>query len=182
MDELIPGIVIVADPFLKDPNFMRSVVFICDHQPEGSFGFVLNRKIEEPVGSLLTNLEGCDWPVHIGGPVQTDTLHFLHLRPDLLGGVEVTDGIFWGGDFDKLTSAILLDQIQSHEIRFYLGYSGWTEGQLEAELKEKSWLVTHGNQKLVFKSDLQQIWPQALHQMGGEYEQLVNYPIDPQLN
>lgn len=182
MDELIPGIALVADPFLKDPNFMRSVVFICEHQEEGSFGFVLNRPYNEAVGNLLNNLEGCEWPVYFGGPVQMDTLHFLHYRPDLLGGIEVTDGIYWGGDFDTLISAIHLEQISSHEVRFYLGYSGWSKGQLDSEMKEKSWLITHGNRELVFKEDPQQIWPSALQQMGGEYEQLVNYPIDPQLN
>lgn len=182
MDELIPGIVLVADPFLKDANFMRSVVFVCEHQPEGSFGFVLNRPYDQAVGLLIQDLEGCEWPVYFGGPVQTDTLHFLHTRPDLLGGTEITDGICWGGTFEDLVSAIHLEQIAPHEVRFYLGYSGWAEGQLANELNEKSWLVTHGNQKLVFQENTQQIWPLALQQMGGEYEQLVNYPIDPQLN
>jgi putative transcriptional regulator len=182
MDDIIPGIVLVADPFLKDPNFMRSVVFICEHQLEGSFGFVLNRPYHQTVGDLVQALEGCDWPVYIGGPVQMDTLHFLHSRPDLFGGIEVTDGICWGGDFEALISAIHLEKIKNDEVRFYLGYSGWGEEQLATEMEEKSWLVTHGNQRLVFEKNIQQIWPLALQQMGGEYEQLVHYPIDPQLN
>jgi putative transcriptional regulator len=183
MDDLIPGIVLVADPFLKDPNFMRSVVFLCEHEEQGSFGFVLNRPYNQSVGDLVGNLEGCDWPVYFGGPVQMDTLHFLHLRPDLIpGGVEITDGICWGGDFNVLATAIHLDQIKPNEVRFYLGYSGWGTGQLAEELKEKSWLTTPGNQHLVYQEDTQQIWQLALQQMGGEYEQLVNYPIDPQLN
>ena len=77
MAEIAPGKILIADPFLKDPNFMRTVVFLCDHQGEGSFGFVVNRKYDKSVGDLIADLEGCDFPVYYGGPVQLDTVHFL---------------------------------------------------------------------------------------------------------
>lgn len=183
MFEVASGRILVADPFLKDPNFMRTVVFLCEHETEGgSFGFVINRPYNQPVGNLVTDLEGCELPVYFGGPVQMDTIHFLHQRPDLLGGAEVTDNIFWGGDFPSLVQALRLGIIYDYEVRFYLGYSGWSPGQLQGEVDEKSWLTTTGNRKLVFHHDYNKIWQEALLQMGGQYEQLVHYPIDPQLN
>jgi putative transcriptional regulator len=78
MIALQAGALLIADPFLKDPNFMRTVVFLCEHQDEGSFGFVLNRPMEVTVGELVPALEGNALPVFHGGPVQMDSIHFLH--------------------------------------------------------------------------------------------------------
>lgn len=183
MEEILNGTILIADPFLKDPNFMRTTVFICEYEPAGTFGFVLNRKENVVVGDLLNDLQNCDFPVFYGGPVQMDSLHFLHQCPDMIdGGIEITDGIFWGGNFEQVTSLILNGILKQHQIRFFLGYSGWGEGQLEGELKEKSWLMTTGNKKLVFHRDTGLIWQDAIRQLGGEYEQIIHYPIDPQLN
>jgi len=162
---------------------MRSVIFLCEHQPEGSFGFVLNRVYPLAIGELIAGLEGCAFPVFCGGPVQTDTLHFLHRSPELItGGVEVADGIYWGGEFKEVVQLLKEDSLQPVNIRFYVGYSGWGKGQLDAEMDQHSWLVTDGSKKLVFHRDSNDIWKDALRQKGGEYQQLINYPIDPQLN
>jgi putative transcriptional regulator len=72
--------------------------------------------------------------------------------------------------------------INQHQIRFFVGYSGWSEGQLEEEMKEKSWLITPGNRRLVFHRNTDLIWKEAIKQLGGQYTQIINYPIDPQLN
>ena len=183
MVDILPGTILIADPFLKDPNFKRSVIFLCEHQGEGSFGFVLNHKHNTLLGDLISNLEGCNFPVYFGGPVQLDTVHFLHTCPGLItGGVEITDGIFWGGEFEEAATLIKNNKLTQTQIRFYIGYSGWGEGQLDGELKEKSWLTTDGNRQLVFHRSPELIWQDALKQMGGKYEQLINYPLDPQLN
>lgn len=183
MEEILNGTILIADPFLKDPNFKRSTVFICDHETAGTFGFVLNRKEDLLVGDLLTGLEGCDFPVYYGGPVQMDSMHFLHQCPKLIsGGVEITDGIFWGGNFEEVVTLLQNGKLKQNQIRFFLGYSGWGEGQLETELKDKSWLTTNGNKKLVFHLNIDLIWQDAIKQIGGEYEQIINYPIDPTLN
>jgi putative transcriptional regulator len=101
MADITPGILLISDPFLKDPNFMRTVVLVCEHREEGSFGFVLNKTFDQELGDLVKDAEGIRFPVYEGGPVQKDTLHFLHQCPDLIpGGIEVVDGIFWGGDFE----------------------------------------------------------------------------------
>jgi len=182
MVDISPGTLLISDPFLKDPNFMRTVILLCEHQPEGSLGFVLNRPYEQMLGELISDLEGTEIPVYYGGPVQLDTVHFLHKRPDLLGGVEVTDGVYWGGEFDEVVQYIKSGALLASDIRFYIGYSGWGEGQLEGELKEKSWIVREGLKKIIFHKDAAMIWKDALKDLGGEYTQMTNYPIDPQLN
>ena len=80
-EEIKAGNLLIADPFLKDPNFLRTVVLLCDHNSEGTIGFVINRKYYTKIGELISHLESCNFPVYYGGPVQTDTIHFLHNRP-----------------------------------------------------------------------------------------------------
>ncbi|RZL98245.1 MAG: YqgE/AlgH family protein [Pedobacter sp.] len=84
MQPLTSGVILISDPFLKDPNFVRTVVFMCDHQPDGSFGFVLNRRYKQTLNQLLPELEDFPIIVNYGGPVQTDTLHFIHSQPEII--------------------------------------------------------------------------------------------------
>jgi putative transcriptional regulator len=183
MIEPAPGVLLIADPFLKDPNFMRSVVFICEHQLEGSMGFVLNRQFEQTMDELITDFEGYPVPVYYGGPVQLDTVHFLHQYPDLVpGGLEVMKGVFWGGDFEVLTSLIKNHEIDLGKVRFFIGYSGWGEGQLGDEMNEKTWLTVEATRRLIFHEDPEEIWKESLKQLGGNYEMMINFPIDPTLN
>jgi putative transcriptional regulator len=174
---------LIAEPFLKDPNFMRTVVLLCEHQDEGSFGFVLNRDYEYTLEELIPDLAGMDHPVYIGGPVQKDTLHFLHQYPEEIpGGFEVAEGIYLGGDFEQAIRGLKDNRFDRRRIRFFIGYSGWTGGQLEVELKEKSWLVTPARHNLVFPAKPDQVWKDSLRKMGGEYEMMINFPVDPSLN
>ena len=183
MDMLQPGILLISDPFLKDPNFLRTVVLLCEHQDEGSFGFVLNKQLAITLEDVMPAAEGLRIPLLEGGPVQKDTLHFLHRRPDLISGsIEVTDHVFWGGDFSEVLSLLLTKKLLPDELRFFVGYSGWGEQQLKAELDEKSWITRPASQNLVFHTETASIWKKALADLGGEYSQMIHYPIDPQLN
>ena len=178
-----PGILLIADPFLKDPNFLRTVVFLCEHRDEGSFGFVLNRKYENTLDELIPGLEDLKLPVYYGGPVQMDSIHFLHQYPkDIPGSEEVIKGVYWGGDFEKVVEMLKNGTAHPDKIRFYIGYSGWSDGQLTTELEEKSWLTVAGTRKLIFHRNYQEIWKDSLKQLGGDYEMMINFPIDPQLN
>src|SRR5436190_932769 len=133
-----PGILLIADPFLKDPNFLRTVVILCEHQEQGSFGFVLNKQIEQTLDELITDLEGHEVPVYYGGPVQMNTIHFLHQYPDLIpGSQKISNDIYWGGNFETVTALIKSKSIDLNKIKFFVGYSGWGDGQLTDELKEK---------------------------------------------
>lgn len=183
MIEPAPGVLLIADPFLKDPNFLRSVVFLCEHKTDGSFGFVLNRRFETNLNELVPSLSEFDLPVYYGGPVQPDTLHFVHQYPDKIpGGTEITSNIYWGGNFEVLGHLLRTGEISPSKIRFFVGYSGWDSGQLDAELEGKSWLTVKATRQLVFHRDPNQLWQDSLRALGGDYEMMIHFPIDPQLN
>lgn len=175
-----PGTLLIADPFLKDLNFKRSVIFICEHQAEGSFGFILNRPYEFPLNELVAGIEDLPIPVFCGGPVQMDTIHFLHQYPSKIpGSYKVSEDAWFGGNFETAISLIRSGEIDMSRIRFYIGYSGWSSGQLDEELKEKSWITVNATRRLLFHKDINQLWKEALRHLGGDYEMLVNFPVDP---
>lgn len=183
MIEPASGILLIADPFLKDPNFLRSVVLLCEHEAAGSFGFVLNRPYESTLDELIPELEGHSIPVFEGGPVQKDSLHFLHQLPaEIPGGQEIIKGVYWGGDFEAVITLLKERRINPDKIRFFIGYSGWSEGQLNTEMTEKTWLTVAAERQLVFHKDHTAIWKDALRHLGGEFEMMINFPLDPQLN
>lgn len=183
MIEPAENILLIADPFLKDPNFMRTVVYLCRHSDEGSFGFVLNKMFEQTLDELINGLEGIEMPVYYGGPVQTDTIHYLHQYPDLIPECyQVSDEIYWGGNFETVKELLKNNRIDRNKIKFFIGYSGWEKEQLAQELTEKSWLTVSATRKIVFDTDIDDIWKESLKHLGGKYEMLINYPIDPQLN
>ncbi len=177
------GILLIADPFLKDPNFLRTVVLLCNHNDEGSFGFVLNKQIDQSISDLLNNFDGIDFPVYYGGPVQMDTLHFLHQYPHLIpDSVFISDNLYWGGNFETVKALLKNKIINPNKIKFFIGYSGWSKGQLEEEINEKSWLTVSATTTLVFDTAYNQVWKESLQHLGGDYTMLQNYPLDPQLN
>ena len=177
------GVLLIAEPFLKDPNFKRTVVFLCEHQPEGSFGFVLNKQYSHTLDELMNDFEGYKILVYYGGPVQADSIHFLHQYPDLIpDSIEVVEGIYWGGNFESVSALIRSNSIDQNKIRFYLGYSGWGDGQLNEEMEQKTWLTVNATPKLVFHKKPGEIWKDSLKLLGGDYEMMVNFPTDPQLN
>jgi putative transcriptional regulator len=178
------GTLLIAEPFLKDPSFMRSVVMICRHNDEeGTFGFALHKMMQVTLDQFIPGLEGHEIPVYLGGPVQTDTLHYIHNLPQYFDDCQkVADGIFWGGNFETMKSLITEGKIKYEEVKFFLGYSGWSAGQLEEEMSAGSWLVTEANKTLVLKISSEQVWNESLTQLGGKYKMMKFFPTDPQLN
>ncbi len=183
MIEPAPGILLIADPFLKDANFLRSVVVLCEKNEDGAVGFVLNRKYEHTLDELLPDLKGHDFPVYYGGPVQLETIHMLHQYPEEIpGGQQILDGVYWGGDFEAVIELLHKGELEKDKIRFFIGYSGWSNGQLEEEIEEKSWLTVDSDPQLIFQTENGNVWKDSIRKLGGDYEMLVNFPIDPQLN
>lgn len=180
--KLKSGKMLIAEPFLGDSNFSRSVILLCEHGEEGSLGFILNKPTELVLGDLLPEIAEISLPVNHGGPVQVDTLHMLHRMPDALGGNEVTDGVFWGGSFEVLQDVAHADIANGSDVKLFVGYAGWSPGQLEQEMKEGSWLLGDISQDVLFETDPLNMWKTAIHTLGNEYRYLANLPIDPQLN
>ncbi len=177
------GVLLIANPFLKDPNFSRTVIFLCGHSEEGSFGFILNKTFPKTLNELLPELNVKQTPVYQGGPVQRDSLNFIHQYPQLIsGGEEILNDVHWGGNFESLIINIKNENIDFKKIRFFIGYSGWSEGQLDQEMKQESWLTVRATPKLLFYTKPEDVWKDSLKQLGGNYKMMINFPIDPQLN
>jgi putative transcriptional regulator len=178
------GALLIAEPFLKDPDFMRTVVLMCRHsEEEGSFGFTLNKVFHQTLSELIPEMAGHDLTIYRGGPVQLDTLHYIHQYPDLLPDCQqIAEDIYWGGDFETLKLLIRNNDINPAKIKFFLGYSGWGIEQLNAELEEKSWLTVMSTSSIVFDTPVEDIWKASLLHLGGKYEMMIHFPTDPQLN
>ncbi len=177
-----PGALLVAAANMLDPNFGRTVVLLCDHQQEGSFGLVLNQPLELHISDLLT-VHGWDSPVFRGGPVEEGTMHLLHSRGDLeLGSQEILPGVFWGGEFTKLNELLTEGMVEPAECRFFLGYSGWGKGQLDNEIERDSWYLTPASAELIFCEDSANQWRATLKSMGPDYKIVSSFPDDPRFN
>lgn len=177
------GHLLISEPYLGDPNFDRTIILLCEHGLEGSFGFVLNKPGETTVGEVMEELAKIKSPVFIGGPVQQDTLHYVHRLADLPDAIPVADGIFWGGSFEQLMAWIDIGRVTATDIRFFLGYSGWSPGQLDEEMVAKSWIVSNRvSEQVLFETPSEAMWKEVLRQLGGRFRMYANYPVDPRLN
>ncbi|WP_242918873.1 YqgE/AlgH family protein [Pontibacter liquoris] len=178
------GSLLISEPFLGDPNFERSVVLLCNHsEEEGTFGLVLNRmsnlKLSDVIDVFNESFEAELW---IGGPVQHNTLHYIHNLSDLPQAVQLGEELYWGGDFEKLRTLIGTGDLDPANIRFFLGYSGWTPGQLQEEIDKNVWIVNNNAADKLFNLEADKLWRNVLRDMGGKYKVLANYPDDPRLN
>ena len=176
------GRVLVSEPFLQDTYFKRSLVLLTEHSEEGAVGFVLNKPLEVNVNEVMSDFPASQASVSIGGPVSTNTIHYLHTLGDLIpNSVNVIDNIFWGGDFEVVKDMLSAGQIKPEDIRFFLGYSGWHAGQLENELKQNSWLITEIKPSQIMKPK-SNIWKSTLSQLGEKYRIWSDFPENPSLN
>jgi putative transcriptional regulator len=177
------GSLLISEPFLLDSYFKRAVVLLSEHDDQGTLGFILNKPTDVKLNDAVEDFPEFDVPLYFGGPVETDTLFYIHTIGERLKGAKpIVQGIWWGGDYDQLKFLIDTKQIRPDQIRFYAGYSGWDPKQLEGELKEKAWLVSNANKKFTFFEDPKVLWSQVLRSMGNEYAILANFPEDPNLN
>jgi putative transcriptional regulator len=176
------GDLLLAEPMLFDPNFQRSVILVCEHDDaQGTFGLVVNHPAQVIVEEIDKHpyLKG---NLYKGGPVQPNTLHYLHKFEHLEGCVHVRDGIFWGGDYEQLVVLHQQGLLGTHNCRFFIGYSGWGEGQLTEELNQNSWVISRMPLSLIFEVPPQHLWEEILKRMGGKYRMFTNFPVDPSLN
>lgn len=150
---------------------------LCDHHEEGSLGFIVNKPLDVMVTDLMADFPFGDFRVYYGGPVQTDTLHFLHTVGDLLDeSTQVASGIFWGGSFEKLKFLVDNHLIMPDQIRFYVGYSGWSEGQLMEEMVMGSWILGDADVNYLFSQQPGKVWERILHHKGDHYGVLSQIP------
>ncbi len=185
MATLGKGVFLVATPSLRDPNFRQTVVLLCEHGKEGALGVVLNR----PTGMLLSEalpeipvLEGQQHVLFSGGPVQQNQVLLLYrLVEKPTDTHHVFDGVYLGGDVE-VVERLLIEAHGTESFRAYMGYSGWSPGQLENEMKTGSWITLPADPTVVFEKEPALVWPDILRSFGGPYEVYAEMPFDPTSN
>ncbi len=183
-DKLNKGQLLIAEPsIIGDLSFNRAVILLADHNKEGSVGFILNKPLKFKLKDLLPEINS-EFKIYNGGPVEQDNLYFIHNIPDLIkNSIEISNGIFWGGDFELTKELINKGLIKKKNIRFFLGYTGWDSNQLETEMKANSWILTKNvyENKILNKTSAQ-FWKERIMDIGGEYLIWSNAPENPILN
>jgi putative transcriptional regulator len=177
------GRVLISEPFLPDSFFNRSIVYLAEHSPEGSIGFILNKVLDLNLNDAITGFDTWQEPLYMGGPVAPDTLHYIHTLGDIIPkSVWVHSNIFMGGDIDTIRTMITNGIIKKHQIRFFLGYSGWSKGQLEAELRENSWVIAQVSSDIIMKNKGVDTWKKVLRSLNNKYRIWADFPDSPDMN
>ena len=178
------GHLLIAEPsIIGDLSFNRSIILIADHNPEGSIGFILNKPLEFTLQDLIPEIE-IPFEVYNGGPVEQDNLYYVHKTPELIpNSIEISDGLYWGGDFQKVTELIKQDQLKGEDIRFFLGYSGWETNQLTSELRSNTWILSENmHRKRIIEKVNTSFWKEKMLELGGDYSIWSNAPENPTYN
>lgn len=177
------GKVLIAEPFLHGKYFGRSVILLTDKGDDGAVGLILNKPLTYDLGDFFPELKDYYFQVFLGGPLQTGMLYYVHNLSHLIpNSVQINDNLYWGGDFDALAKLIQKNKIKPHQIRFFLGYSGWSPGQLEQELEEKSWVVSQLTNAEIMNEDNYDLWEDSLRDLGGKFRLWANFPENPNMN
>ena len=185
IEEPSVGSLLLASPFLADIHFARAVILMVEETEEGAMGIVMNKRNDYDLmlHELVSDLDDVQpIPVYKGGPVGTDILFYLHKLKNLEGATPLGHGLYLNGNFDHLKQYIKEGNPVDGVIRFFTGYAGWSAGQLNGELQEKSWTVVSGASKKLIKATQGDLWKGILQAMGGKYELWSHYPIFPMLN
>ncbi|MDJ0521544.1 MAG: YqgE/AlgH family protein [Planctomycetota bacterium] len=164
--DTLAGHLLIAPPYLSDPNFVHTVVLMIQHDTEGAFGVVLNRPTGRSIQEVWTEVRGqacdCRQEVHVGGPV-TGPLVTLHTEPRL-AEMRIVDGVYCSMSADKIEELVSTDR---KLVRFYAGYSGWGGGQLEGELATGSWLTTLADEDAIFHTSDDELWSKVVRRASG---------------
>ncbi|MEW6753676.1 MAG: YqgE/AlgH family protein [Candidatus Latescibacterota bacterium] len=196
---LKPGTLLLASLDLEEPDFHRTVVLLVQHNAQqGSLGLVLNRPLGDKVSLYsseeLQRLTGAEGAIQAasaelgglffqGGPVSPGYLFFLHRLNGLIkGGTQICPDVYLGGDLDAARTETAVLECDRPALRFYLGYAGWREGQLEGEIAIGAWILCPGTADLVFDPEPEDLWQRAVYSLGGKYRPLSVIPDDPEVN
>ncbi len=177
------GRLLIADPTILDDNsFNRSIILLTEYTKNSTVGFIFNKKLNYIVQDFFPKIK-CNFSIYQGGPVEQDNLYFVHRVPHLIpNSIKVDKDIFWGGDFNSLKELLENQKLKPSEIRFFLGYSGWEEQQLENEITNNSWFVSENDFSNILSPNNTSLWKNKLLQKGGKYKIWANAPSNYYLN
>ncbi len=177
------GKILISEPLAQGFYFKRSVVILTEYNSDGAMGFVLNKPVNKPIPEINEDFPDFEPNISVGGPMSTDSMYYVHTLGNkiLPGSIEISKGLFWGGNYSKIKKLINSNQINSNQIRFFIGYSGWTAQQLDEELKNNFWLVENLQQEKIMTHS-NEIWKEVLLTMGPRYQMWANFPENPKFN
>ena len=179
------GYVLIAEPFLYEAYFQRSVIFLTEHdKAKGTMGFVLNKPLKITLARLLPDIpENMNFPLFLGGPVGGDNLFFLHTLGNILpDSFHISGSIYMNGNFEFLCNYINQGHSVKNKVKFFLGYSGWESEQLSDEIKTNTWLVNKPDEDDIFLLPDDFLWKKSLSSLNDDYKAWANYPKNPQMN
>jgi len=177
------GDILIAKPFLQDGVFKRSIIYLCQHNNEGSLGFIINKSHGMFLGDIFPNLKNSNFPIFDGGPVSPNQLFYTHtLGSKLKGSKHIVDDVFWGGNFHELSKLIEAKKINPEQIRFYIGYSGWSPNQLSNELNNNMWHTKKSIYNNLLQTSNNELWGKELLKINKSYKAFTDYSFDPSLN
>ena len=176
----LAGSLLVAHPNMLDPNFRRTVLFISAHDPnEGALGVIINRPLDRHVADLVTETPFvglAEVPVFLGGPVGKNQLMFAAFEWQKGEGLKLNHNVSLEEASD------VLDPKKLATICAFVGYAGWGAGQLEAEMKQKAWLLQKPSPSVLKLDRLPKLWFDIMRTLGPWYKMLAAAPDDPSLN
>ncbi len=178
------GKLLVAEPSIfGDFNFHRSVVLLANHENATSLGFILNKPLDFNIEDIIPEIKYTT-KIYYGGPVEPDNLYFIHNVPNLIPeSIPIDSNIYWGGDFEQTVQLLNQNKINKSNIRFFLGYSGWGEGQLQSEIELNSWIVKDNfDASELINIESKSFWRKQIISMGGDYLIWGNTPENPNYN
>jgi putative transcriptional regulator len=175
----LTGSLLIAHPSMLDPNFRRSVLFVSAYDPnEGALGVILNRPLDKQVADLVSDEppKGLgEVPVFLGGPVAKNQLMFAAFEWHEGRGLKINHNV-------GLNEAHECLDADPSSVRAFVGYAGWGVGQLEAEVKQKAWLLQKPNAVTLHPDRLPQLWFDIMRGLGPWYKLLAAAPDNPSLN
>lgn len=177
------GRILIAAPFLVEPDFGRSVILLIEHTEQGSMGLVFNRIMRYNLNHLIKGLDELEpIPLYKGGPIGMDTLFYLHDLEDVPNSLSMGNGIYLNGDFNAVKEYLLSGRYKEGKVRFFLGYSGWDSKQIIDELKTNTWVVAEENLTFLLDEPIDRLWKSTLERLGYKYKTWSKFPQIPALN
>ncbi len=183
LTKINPGNILIAEPIkTSDISFQRSVIMVANHDKKGSVGFIMNKPLTYTLSDIVPAVIE-DYRIFNGGPVEKHNLYFIHNVPDLIpDSIEIAEGIYWGGSFDVIIDLIINNKITQENVKFFLGYTGWSRGQLEEEIELNSWVAKKSDLQSIISEPSIDYWKNEIQSLGGDYLLWMNAPEDPTFN
>ncbi len=176
------GVILISEPLGRDLFFKKSVILIVEHNAQGTVGFVLNKPFFLPMKDIFNEFPDIPNNISLGGPVEPNTLHFVHTLGDRFGNCKrISPDLYWGGDFETMQLNMKAGLVDNRQIKFFVGYSGWAPGQLDEELARAQWVVTDLSPGKIINSPAN-LWDDCIESLGQRFKPWLHVPEEPAMN